>query len=218
MRNYIRKAAFGLREVFGEVRSHGWRRGLVSMGNVLWKRSSSVLYRRTTVSEDIPVPEGVRIVRVDPDRPDVPLGDILAAGAGSDVRYLKQGATCYLAYLDDAPVSLGWAFPGSYLLRRARLERDAMYLGGFHTIEAARGRGLYPLLLKFMCANQGVQERICYVDAEPDNHASLRGIEKAGFHKVGFLKAHVLAGIILRCRIVTDRSSQAGCATTGPPR
>ena len=61
------------------------------------------------------------------------------------------------------------------------------------TVVARRGHGLYPQLLVVMCqhlARQGHDRAI--ITCAPDNMASVRGIEKAGFRRVKTLHSLIL--------------------------
>jgi GNAT superfamily N-acetyltransferase len=61
------------------------------------------------------------------------------------------------------------------------------------TLPAHRGQGLYPLLLRASCqrlAAQGYGRAI--ITCAPDNLASMRGIEKAGFRRVKTLHSLIL--------------------------
>ncbi len=165
----------------------------------LWHRSSTRLYAGGPGQGECLPPDGILIRRFTDANRDQAMSDIGAAGAGEDVRFLSQGAVCYLAYDRKVPVAVGWSFSSSRLLKRARLD-DGLYLCGFHVVKAARGRGLYPLLLRTMVAEAG--GRICYADVDPRNNASIRGLEKAEFRELGTLHVCSLAGIILRCKLV----------------
>lgn len=66
-------------------------------------------------------------------------------------------------------------------------EKPISVLISFYTLEPYRGRGLYPALLRTMC------QFACVSGCAPDlliwchrsNHASVRGIQKAGFDELG---------------------------------
>jgi hypothetical protein len=62
-------------------------------------------------------------------------------------------------------------------------------LWDFFTLEGARGRGIYPHLLQaILCLEQDEAEKF-WLGHRVDNHASKRGIEKAGFQQVNFVVA-----------------------------
>ena len=221
---YINKAITALHSVYAACLDRGVRQGLLELKGKLWRRSCSILYvKRGGV--DGPVPDGIRMVTVSPENCQAFLPDILAAGAGRDIRFFDSGAICYLAYKNNHPVGLGWLFHDSYIMRKVlghthgkttalypnnqspitnhRPLRGA-YLAGFHVVDSARGQGLYPLLLNTMCRDAAVSGLTSYVDVSPDNRASIRGIEKAGFRIVGELRILAVIGIIIQCKLRSD--------------
>jgi hypothetical protein len=235
MSRYFYKVIGVLRSVGVSCRDRGLRQGLRELMGKLWHRSCSILYVKQGGLEPVVVPEGVRIVLITAENSQAFLSDILAAGAGSDIRFFDAGATCYLAYKNNHPVGLGWLFHDSKLLRKLLVNgyelsvirnannqpyfarqnratqgrhpatnnrpRAGAYLAGFHVIDSARGQGIYPLLLSVMSREVAVQGMASYVDAAPGNQASIRGIEKAGFHRVGELRTMAVAGVIIRCKV-----------------
>jgi RimJ/RimL family protein N-acetyltransferase len=67
-------------------------------------------------------------------------------------------------------------------------------IGNCYTYPQYRGRGSYPRMIRAACeslAAQGFQRAI--ITCAPDNAASIRGIEKAGFRRVKTLHSLVLA-------------------------
>lgn len=224
MNMYIKKAITALHSVCAACRDRGMRQGLLELKGKLWHRSRSVLYVKQ-VGAEVLLPDGIRIVTVTTSERQRVMPDIIAAGAGSDIRFFDSGAICYLAYKDNHSVGLGWLFRDSYLLRKV-LSRThekatalypnnqspitnnrppgAAYLAGFHVLDSARGQGLYPLLLNTMCRDAAASGRTSYVDVSPDNRASIRGLEKAGFRRVGELRTLTIAGIIIQCHLQRD--------------
>lgn len=209
--------SFGARAIAG-VKSC-WRLGRVSGVRQVVQRVRAALWRRTTTlvfeagadrtQTGVSLPPDLRIVRIQPGDPSAPLNDILASGAGDDILNLERGATCYLAYQRDVPVGLGWMFKDSYFLHRTGLGKEAFYLAGYHVVESARGQGLYPLLLRVMARDAALQGKSCFVDASPANRPSIRGIEKAGFGRVGTLRCLVVGGMILRADLTPGEPHQA---------
>jgi GNAT superfamily N-acetyltransferase len=231
MSRYFYKVIGVLRSVGVSCRDRGIRHGLRELKGKLWHRSCSILYVKQGGVEPVVVPEGIRIVTITAEKSQAFLSDILAAGAGSDIRFFDSGAICYLAYKNNHPVGLGWLFRDSYLLRKLLVNgyelsvirnannqqpvtnnrpRAGAYLAGFHVIDSARGQGIYPLLLNVMSREVGVQGMASYVDVAPGNQASIRGIEKAGFRRVGELRTVAVAGVIIRCKIEEDFTTDFG--------
>ena len=81
----------------------------------------------------------------------------------------------------------GWAEVSSPFLRRYRwLIPSAFLLGPFWTAPDQRGRGLYGRLLsKCLAINPDPAKLPVFIHADATNTSSLRGIEKAGFQKLG---------------------------------
>lgn len=80
----------------------------------------------------------------------------------------------------------------SYLLGKSFkfpfLGQDDYEIGPCVTRVDCRGRGLYPDVLRFICHNVGGPKSKFYMLVAPSNTASIRGIEKAGFSQVGYVK------------------------------
>jgi GNAT superfamily N-acetyltransferase len=112
-----------------------------------------------------------------------------------------DGHRAYVARHDGEPAAWGWV-----ATRTARigeldaaisLPRGDRYLWNFVTLEAHRGRGIYPRLLDAIvraeCAGQGEgpdhDDRAMrfWIAYAPENHASGAGMRKAGFANVAEL-------------------------------
>jgi hypothetical protein len=61
------------------------------------------------------------------------------------------------------------------------------YLWNFRTMEAFRGLGVYPALLQYIIQWEKAKANRFWIIHAPENHSSLKGIKKAGFHYVGRL-------------------------------
>ncbi len=68
------------------------------------------------------------------------------------------------------------------------LPKDAIHIGPCLTPEEFRGNGYYPLLLKHIASQYESTE--CYMFVREGNTASIKGIEKAGFKRIGTCKKH----------------------------
>ncbi len=87
-------------------------------------------------------------------------------------------------------VAYGWINPNKrHYLGELDLEmkwkKEIAVLYDFFTAEAHRGQGLYPSLLQKMCLRNRTPKLIY---AFGTNVSSIRGIEKAGFHRLGKLR------------------------------
>lgn len=69
------------------------------------------------------------------------------------------------------------------------------------TIPEFRGRGIYPRVLKTIVSRLAEQEiRRVFICVKADNHASLRGVEKAGFTQVDRVRLIKVMGVQLSKR------------------
>lgn len=100
---------------------------------------------------------------------------------------MKRGKARWLSYSEDGRQldAYGWIQDWSIFRRRygAIADRGTM-LGYYWTAPAARGRGLYGRLLAHSLA-LCEKDRPIVIATSPDNGASQRGIEKAGFRSLG---------------------------------
>ena len=88
---------------------------------------------------------------------------------------------------DGKIAAYGWVQGWKPFRRRFNwLVRDAMMLGFYKTLPPYRGQGLYGRLLAHSIAACDNRNRIpLIIVVDPENKASVRGIEKAGFAKLG---------------------------------
>lgn len=63
--------------------------------------------------------------------------------------------------------------------------KAGLHIGPCATKKEYRGRGYYPFLLKKIVSDYSKQYSEFYIFCDKNNIASQRGIEKAGFHKIG---------------------------------
>lgn len=61
-------------------------------------------------------------------------------------------------------------------------------IGPCFTYPKYRGRGIYPRVIEFISCNIGTDKSGFYMIVDANNVSSVRGIEKAGFKKVGKIK------------------------------
>src|SRR5690348_4174734 len=95
---------------------------------------------------------------------------------------IQEGNTCYVARLNGASVAYGWVATCAADIGELELpfRADACnrYLWDFQTLPDWRGRGVYPLLLQAILADEGTEAHRCWIITAPENRASARGIEK----------------------------------------
>jgi GNAT superfamily N-acetyltransferase len=107
------------------------------------------------------------------------------------INRLANDHSAYIAKLNGIPVAFGWvardsAFIGE-LNHRLILPYRHRYLWNFRTLEPFRGLGVYPTLLQRIIELERPKADTFWIIHAPENNASLRGIEKAGFQYVGKL-------------------------------
>jgi len=100
-----------------------------------------------------------------------------------------DGRQPYVVETDGQIVSYGWiarsAEPLGDLGISFQLKPDDAYIYDCATRPDYRGRGYYPTLLRFMCAELRRQGwRRVWIGTAPGNFTSQRGIARAGFMKV----------------------------------
>lgn len=107
------------------------------------------------------------------------------------VNRLANDHSAYIAKLNGIPAAFGWMARGSAFIgelnHRLILPYRHRYLWNFRTMEPFRGLGIYPALLQQIITLERPSADRFWIIHAPENHASLRGIEKAGFQYVGKL-------------------------------
>ena len=103
-----------------------------------------------------------------------------------------SGDTLIAGLVDDELVVHGWQtvrspLPVTELEAELHFPDDAVLLYDFRVVEAARGQGYYAALLRVLSASATAAHVVIY--ALTDNVASRRGIEAAGFCRIGTLTA-----------------------------
>jgi GNAT superfamily N-acetyltransferase len=108
---------------------------------------------------------------------------------------LSHGDEFFSWMRDDRIITFGWVTMHDRFVGPVRPAEapGRMFLYNFHTLERFRGRGLYPALLLRMRYELGLDgARALIVDVDVENSPSWRGIEKAGFTRIGSVLALVL--------------------------
>jgi RimJ/RimL family protein N-acetyltransferase len=95
------------------------------------------------------------------------------------------------------------------LLARQLGFKNVLIIGNCFTDEEYRGKGIYPAVLKRIRADFAERTLIVFVD--PANAASVRGLEKAGFHRLyEFALYRVLGVCLYRKRLGSAAERDAG--------
>jgi GNAT superfamily N-acetyltransferase len=104
---------------------------------------------------------------------------------------LEHGNACYIARLHGASAAYGWVAAADAdigeLVLPFRLHGSNRYLWDFQTLPEWRGRGIYPLLLQAILTDQRSESHRFWIITAPENRASARGIDKAGFTRTAEL-------------------------------
>ncbi len=110
----------------------------------------------------------------------------------------KVNQTLFAGLMDGNAVSKNYVYKKNLLSRQLGYTRMPL-IGGCSTIEAYRGRGIYPFMLTQILQwhkNHITQPDIAIFVA-PDNIASIKGIEKAGFRFVEHVTIYRLLGMCI---------------------
>ncbi len=133
-------------------------------------------------------------------------------GANHAYRQALCGADQLLAIVDEQGyvASYGFVLFESFYKQVLREAADTPMIGNCFTDPGQRGRGYYPRLLRAACrrlADEGYRRVI--ITCAPDNLASVRGIEKAGFRRVRTLSSVVLAARWIAWQRIVDTRQDA---------
>ena len=99
------------------------------------------------------------------------------------------GRECYVAVCDDDIAGYAWVSADSLHVDEIActlpLAPDEVFIYDCFVDEAHRGKGIYPLMLQAALRDCAAQRHIrrALIGAASVNHASLRGIRKAGFRE-----------------------------------
>lgn len=64
------------------------------------------------------------------------------------------------------------------------LKKTEFEIGPCYTVEKYRGQGIYPIVLRYIVSED---KKVYFIFIHKDNHSSIKGVEKAGFSKVGYI-------------------------------
>jgi len=118
---------------------------------------------------------------------------MLAAMGGTTTEEIKKRFSnehvAFVAFINNVPAAFGWMARGKAFIGELNHEMVLpvanRYLWNFRTMEAFRGMGIYPALLQFIIQFEQKTADTFWIIHAPENKASLRGIQKAGFEYVG---------------------------------
>ncbi|MBK7122848.1 MAG: GNAT family N-acetyltransferase [Chitinophagaceae bacterium] len=134
------------------------------------------------------IPAGLRIEA----STDIRLLSIIGNSTIEDVtKRLANDNTAFIAYLNNLPAAFGWMARDNAKIGELNhefiLPEGNRYLWNFRTLEAYRGKGIYPALLQFILQHGDHGSTRFWIIHAPENKASLKGIQNAGFEYVGKL-------------------------------
>lgn len=112
------------------------------------------------------------------------LGEITLAEATS--RFAEDNKA-YVAYIKEIPAGFGWMAMGKAVvgeLNEFILPLQHRYLWNFRTLPDFRCLGIYPRLLQHIIQSEQKQADCFWIMHAPENTASAKGIENAGFNFV----------------------------------
>jgi GNAT superfamily N-acetyltransferase len=102
---------------------------------------------------------------------------------------LADANTAYVAMFEDEPAGYGWS--GAHSVGVADIywpiPPSSRGLWDFCTLDAWRGRGIYPHLLQAILRSEQTEAEKFWIGHRADNLASKRGIEKAGFQLANYV-------------------------------
>lgn len=102
---------------------------------------------------------------------------------------LSNDHVTFVAYIYNVPAAFGWMARGKAFIGELNHEMvlpvGNRYLWNFRTMEAFRGIRIYPALLQFIVLFEQERADSFWIIHTPENKASLKGIQKAGFEFIG---------------------------------
>ena len=103
----------------------------------------------------------------------------------------------YVTNDDDKIMHTSYVIPGCF--KFPFMQKGDYEIGPCFTYPEFRGKGIYPRMLRYICANVGNERTIFFMIVSRNNISSIRGIEKAGFNKFGFVeKSRILKRYLLK--------------------
>jgi hypothetical protein len=127
-----------------------------------------------------------------------------STGSMQSFRELRNGEELYVVYSEGKPVSFGFSYLRCFQLQVLGLPDDAVLVGGCYTVPANRGQGLYRQALSDVALRWRLRKVPVFMEVQPENAASIRGIEAAGYRFVREVESWILLGRIVRIRNIRE--------------
>lgn len=123
---------------------------------------------------------------------DIRLLSIIGNTTMEDVtKRLANDNLAFVGWINNQPAAFGWMARDNAKIGELNhefiLPTGNRYLWNFRTLEAYRGLGIYPALLQYILQHGDKDAKRFWIIHAPENNASLKGIQKAGFEYVGKL-------------------------------
>ncbi|MEX2176392.1 MAG: hypothetical protein WD872_18660 [Pirellulaceae bacterium] len=200
--SFLQKIGRVLSEAAAQRRARGSGAAARFFLRHVYSRSTMVLFESREKQLRLSLPASLDVVSVSAAERAAYSQAIDEAGAGSDVSNFDRGATAWLILADNVGVAVGWRFTASPLFRPLGYDpATTIYLGGYHVLDAYRGRGLYPYLVQRMFADTPAAS-CAIAETSQGNASSQRGLTKAGFTCRGLIHRTTVGGSLLGCRLV----------------
>ncbi|MBI5505575.1 MAG: GNAT family N-acetyltransferase [Deltaproteobacteria bacterium] len=166
------------------------RRAYLHQGFLLYQRDLSA-------HEAVPLPPALTLVRLaTPAERNALLHAREDFAAASYWEVIQPDAECYVGLDGYRIVSVHWLSSNEESNRLVELGPEDFVIGPCVTASTHRGRGVYPAMIRALCADRYRKgQRRAYMVVSVHNAASIRGIEKAGFHCIGRADLRRVAGL-----------------------
>lgn len=182
---------YSVRSVLIFVKHHNWlelsRRIWIALTKWLFENRSLFIMKLPAEKAEKPDPS-LEIKQLALSDIDQMLG-VMYLSRADICRRFGRGDRCFAVMNGAEIAAYFWALFGDWHINELFLEfklkpNQAWFINAV-TITSARGKGYYPNIIRHMSrtlASEGYDE--FFINAEERNHASVRGIEKAGFKKI----------------------------------
>jgi RimJ/RimL family protein N-acetyltransferase len=126
------------------------------------------------------------------------------SGIGSINCRVTSYRECYAVLVDNDIAHESWLFYDALLPGRFGFDPDLPVIGECVTYEGYRGKGIYTHVLIYIINDlraRGKRQN-AYVLVSPDNIASVRGIESAGYLRLAHLRGKRMLGFVFKKSII----------------